>query len=161
MSSPLRRGTYESWWTGDMGWFNAVSKVSGLSTERISAPHPSRDGWFPLSPGPERKYDPQVLASSTADAASRPSRHIASSMKKVIQLRMRTYQRYVFQPPTLKCAARQFADPLMRCSWTRTKRCTCTAPWRSCLSWTTSYTNHSGKDGSASICNARARRRPS
>lgn len=27
MSSPLRRGTYESWWTGEMGWFNAVSKV--------------------------------------------------------------------------------------------------------------------------------------
>lgn len=30
MSSPLRRGTYESWWTGDMAWFNAVSKVSCL-----------------------------------------------------------------------------------------------------------------------------------
>ena len=27
MSSPLRRGTHESWWAREMGWFNAVSKV--------------------------------------------------------------------------------------------------------------------------------------
>ncbi|KAI9633062.1 putative branched-chain alpha-keto acid dehydrogenase E1-alpha subunit [Dioszegia hungarica] len=33
MSSPLRRGTYESWWTGEMGWFNAVSKT--IPTYRV------------------------------------------------------------------------------------------------------------------------------
>jgi len=27
MSSPLRRGTHESWWTAEQGWFNAVAKV--------------------------------------------------------------------------------------------------------------------------------------
>lgn len=27
MSSPLRRGTHESWWTREMGFFNAVAKV--------------------------------------------------------------------------------------------------------------------------------------
>jgi 2-oxoisovalerate dehydrogenase E1 component alpha subunit len=27
MSSPLRRGAHESWWTSDQGWFNAVAKV--------------------------------------------------------------------------------------------------------------------------------------
>lgn len=27
MSRPLRRGTHESWWSAEMGWFNAVAKV--------------------------------------------------------------------------------------------------------------------------------------
>lgn len=33
MSSPLRRGTHESWWTRDMGFFNAVSKT--IPTYRV------------------------------------------------------------------------------------------------------------------------------
>jgi hypothetical protein len=28
MSSPLRRGTHESWWTPERAFFNAVAKVS-------------------------------------------------------------------------------------------------------------------------------------
>lgn len=27
MNRPLRRGTHESWWSAEMGWFNAVAKV--------------------------------------------------------------------------------------------------------------------------------------
>lgn len=35
MSSPLRRGTHESWWTAEQGWFNAVSKVGpGLEPQQ-------------------------------------------------------------------------------------------------------------------------------
>ncbi|OCF73305.1 2-oxoisovalerate dehydrogenase E1 component, alpha subunit [Kwoniella mangroviensis CBS 8886] len=33
MSSPLRRGSHESWWSGDMGWFNAVAKT--IPTYRV------------------------------------------------------------------------------------------------------------------------------
>lgn len=33
MSSPLRRGAHQSWWTADQGWFNAVS--STIPTYRV------------------------------------------------------------------------------------------------------------------------------
>lgn len=33
MSSPLRRGAHESWWTADQGWFNAVAKT--IPTYRV------------------------------------------------------------------------------------------------------------------------------
>ncbi|WVQ79282.1 hypothetical protein IAT38_001378 [Cryptococcus sp. DSM 104549] len=33
MSSPLRRGTHESWWSAEMGWFNAVAKT--IPTYRV------------------------------------------------------------------------------------------------------------------------------
>ncbi|WVW87029.1 hypothetical protein I302_109085 [Kwoniella bestiolae CBS 10118] len=33
MSSPLRRGSHESWWSGEMGWFNAVAKT--IPTYRV------------------------------------------------------------------------------------------------------------------------------
>ncbi|KAK8849586.1 hypothetical protein IAR55_004921 [Kwoniella newhampshirensis] len=33
MSSPLRRGTHESWWSSEMGWFNAVAKT--IPTYRV------------------------------------------------------------------------------------------------------------------------------
>ncbi|OCF41979.1 2-oxoisovalerate dehydrogenase E1 component, alpha subunit [Kwoniella heveanensis CBS 569] len=33
MSSPLRRGSHESWWSGSMGWFNAVAKT--IPTYRV------------------------------------------------------------------------------------------------------------------------------
>ena len=39
MSSPLRRGTHESWWSRDMGWFNAVAKVR---VSRLCRSHTTR-----------------------------------------------------------------------------------------------------------------------
>lgn len=33
MSSPLRRGAHESWWTAEQGWFNAVAKT--IPTYRV------------------------------------------------------------------------------------------------------------------------------
>ncbi|WVR08138.1 hypothetical protein IAU60_005184 [Kwoniella sp. DSM 27419] len=47
MSSPLRRGTHESWWTGSMGWFNAVAKT--IPTYRVldEEGHPVRGAVMP------------------------------------------------------------------------------------------------------------------
>jgi 2-oxoisovalerate dehydrogenase E1 component alpha subunit len=33
MSSPLRRGAHESWWSAEQGWFNAVAK--SIPTYRV------------------------------------------------------------------------------------------------------------------------------
>ena len=35
MSTPLRRGAHESWWTAEMGFFNAVAKVGRAVSEAL------------------------------------------------------------------------------------------------------------------------------
>ena len=40
MSSPLRRGTHESWWTAEQGWFNAVAKVYHMIREGLMIDYP-------------------------------------------------------------------------------------------------------------------------
>jgi 2-oxoisovalerate dehydrogenase E1 component alpha subunit len=37
MSSPLRRGTHESWWTAERAFFNAVAKVPHILVTLIKA----------------------------------------------------------------------------------------------------------------------------
>lgn len=52
MSSPLRRGAHESWWSADQGFFNAVAKVGIVHYEanaRLSLHtvfSTRRDVWF-------------------------------------------------------------------------------------------------------------------
>lgn len=42
MSSPLRRGAHESWWTSEEGWFNAVAPVSARGDRPAHPPACSR-----------------------------------------------------------------------------------------------------------------------